>query len=135
MGTDFRGSDVVRAVQCHGSCVSIPCGDIGLAGWSEASHYSRVFSDSIHDRFTLSFQLSWASFLWMSTSSMVRTSSSATSTPSHPHAIARAARSEPSAASCDRCGMMTVNTTYIGVATDHIIESFRNQLWSGYKTG
>src|SRR5215475_1535191 len=32
-------------------------------------------------------------------------------------------------------GMMTVNTTYIGVATDHIIESFRNQLWSGYKTG
>jgi len=31
--------------------------------------------------------------------------------------------------------MMTVNTTYIGVATDHVIESFRNQLWSGYKTG
>ncbi len=24
---------------------------------------------------------------------------------------------------------------YIGVATDHVIESFRNQLWSGYKTG
>jgi 5'-3' exonuclease len=32
-------------------------------------------------------------------------------------------------------GMMTVNTTYIGVATDHVIESFRNDLWSGYKTG
>ena len=32
-------------------------------------------------------------------------------------------------------GMMTVNTTYIGVATDHVIESFRNRLWSGYKTG
>jgi 5'-3' exonuclease len=32
-------------------------------------------------------------------------------------------------------GMMTVNTTHIGVATDHVIESFRNQLWSGYKTG
>src|SRR5262245_23555967 len=32
-------------------------------------------------------------------------------------------------------GMMTVNSTYIGVATDHIIESFRNQLWAGYKTG
>src|ERR1700747_963574 len=31
--------------------------------------------------------------------------------------------------------MMTVNTTRIGVATDHVIESFRNQLWSGYKTG
>ena len=25
--------------------------------------------------------------------------------------------------------------THVGVATDHIIESFRNQLWAGYKTG
>src|SRR5664279_3626037 len=25
--------------------------------------------------------------------------------------------------------------TYIGVATDHVIESFRNKLWAGYKTG
>nr|AUN36788.1 DNA polymerase I [uncultured bacterium] len=25
--------------------------------------------------------------------------------------------------------------THIGVATDHIIESFRNRLWAGYKTG
>lgn len=25
--------------------------------------------------------------------------------------------------------------THLGVATDHIIESFRNQLWPGYKTG
>jgi 5'-3' exonuclease len=25
--------------------------------------------------------------------------------------------------------------THLGVATDHVIESFRNQLWSGYKTG
>ena len=25
--------------------------------------------------------------------------------------------------------------TYVGVATDHIIESFRNNLWPGYKTG
>ena len=24
---------------------------------------------------------------------------------------------------------------YVGVATDHIIESFRNKLWAGYKTG
>src|SRR5205807_4180 len=24
---------------------------------------------------------------------------------------------------------------YIGVATDHVIESFRNRLWGGYKTG
>jgi 5'-3' exonuclease len=25
--------------------------------------------------------------------------------------------------------------THIGIATDHVIESFRNELWSGYKTG
>lgn len=25
--------------------------------------------------------------------------------------------------------------TYLGVATDHVIESFRNRLWSGYKNG
>jgi 5'-3' exonuclease len=31
--------------------------------------------------------------------------------------------------------IMTVGTTYIGVATDHVIESFRNDLWAGYKTG
>ena len=26
-------------------------------------------------------------------------------------------------------------STHVGVATDHVIESFRNQLWPGYKTG
>lgn len=31
-------------------------------------------------------------------------------------------------------GMIRGGATYIAVATDHIIESFRNQLWSGYKT-
>jgi 5'-3' exonuclease len=31
-------------------------------------------------------------------------------------------------------GMITAGATHIGVATDHIIESFRNQLWPGYKT-
>jgi 5'-3' exonuclease len=25
--------------------------------------------------------------------------------------------------------------THVGVATDHVIESFRNQMWAGYKTG
>ena len=25
--------------------------------------------------------------------------------------------------------------TYVGVATDHVIESFRNELWAGYKNG
>jgi len=32
-------------------------------------------------------------------------------------------------------GMMRPGTTYIGVATDHVIESFRNRMWPGYKTG
>ncbi len=32
-------------------------------------------------------------------------------------------------------GMMQAGRTYIGVATDHVIESFRNRMWSGYKTG
>jgi 5'-3' exonuclease len=27
------------------------------------------------------------------------------------------------------------DVTHIGVATDHVVESFRNKLWSGYKTG
>src|SRR5215204_5486399 len=27
------------------------------------------------------------------------------------------------------------DATHVGVATDHIIESFRNELWPGYKTG
>src|SRR5262245_5691463 len=31
--------------------------------------------------------------------------------------------------------MVETGATYIGVATDHVIESFRNGLWSGYKTG
>jgi 5'-3' exonuclease len=31
--------------------------------------------------------------------------------------------------------MLEQGATYIGVATDHVIESFRNRLWSDYKTG
>lgn len=31
--------------------------------------------------------------------------------------------------------MIEKGGTHIGVATDHIIESFRNELWPGYKTG
>src|SRR2546430_10332468 len=31
--------------------------------------------------------------------------------------------------------MLEDGTTHIGVATDHVIESFRNDLWLGYKTG
>ena len=31
-------------------------------------------------------------------------------------------------------GMLESGVTHIGVATDHVIESFRNDLWPGYKT-
>jgi 5'-3' exonuclease len=31
-------------------------------------------------------------------------------------------------------GMMRAGETCIGVATDHVIESFRNAMWAGYKT-
>jgi 5'-3' exonuclease len=31
--------------------------------------------------------------------------------------------------------MIEKGATHLGVATDHVIESFRNQLWQGYKTG
>jgi 5'-3' exonuclease len=31
--------------------------------------------------------------------------------------------------------MLEENVTHIGVATDHVVESFRNDLWPGYKTG
>jgi len=31
--------------------------------------------------------------------------------------------------------MLEQGATHVGVATDHVIESFRNGLWAGYKTG
>ena len=31
--------------------------------------------------------------------------------------------------------MINRGATHVGVATDHVIESFRNRLWPGYKTG
>src|SRR5215475_14574719 len=31
--------------------------------------------------------------------------------------------------------MIEQGATHIGVATDHVIESFRNRMWPGYKTG
>jgi len=31
--------------------------------------------------------------------------------------------------------LLTQGVTHVGVATDHVIESFRNDLWAGYKTG
>jgi 5'-3' exonuclease len=32
-------------------------------------------------------------------------------------------------------GMIEKGATHLAVATDHVIESFRNQLWAEYKTG
>ena len=32
-------------------------------------------------------------------------------------------------------GMLEDGATHVGVATDHVIESFRNDLWADYKTG
>jgi 5'-3' exonuclease len=32
-------------------------------------------------------------------------------------------------------GMISAGATHVAVATDHVIESFRNDLWAGYKTG
>ena len=31
--------------------------------------------------------------------------------------------------------LLEESVTHIGVATDHVVESFRNELWDGYKTG
>ena len=31
--------------------------------------------------------------------------------------------------------MLEKGATHVGVATDHVIESFRNELWAGYKLG
>ncbi|MGD0378781.1 MAG: 5'-3' exonuclease H3TH domain-containing protein [Acidimicrobiales bacterium] len=31
--------------------------------------------------------------------------------------------------------MLAARATHIGVATDHVVESFRNDMWPGYKTG
>ncbi|MGD8276780.1 MAG: 5'-3' exonuclease H3TH domain-containing protein [Gemmatimonadota bacterium] len=32
-------------------------------------------------------------------------------------------------------GMLEAGATHMAVATDHVVESFRNELWPGYKTG
>src|ERR1700694_148016 len=31
-------------------------------------------------------------------------------------------------------GLLDDGVTHLGVATDHVIESFRNEMWPGYKT-
>lgn len=32
-------------------------------------------------------------------------------------------------------GMLEDGATHVGVATDHVVESFRNEMWDGYKSG
>src|SRR5207344_637025 len=32
-------------------------------------------------------------------------------------------------------GLTAAGATHVAIATDHVIESFRNDLWPGYKTG
>src|SRR5947209_7543095 len=32
-------------------------------------------------------------------------------------------------------GLLNGGATHVAIATDHVIESFRNDLWEGYKTG
>ena len=46
-----------------------------------------------------------------------------------------ASRSQPCAASSRSSSLLESGVTHVGVATDHVIESFRNDLWPGYKTG
>ena len=66
----------------------------------------------------------------------------------HFFGLPESARSEPGTNSAARGVLWTVyylleggptgtegGATHVGVATDHIIESFRNDLWRGYKTG
>ena len=47
-----------------------------------------------------------------------------------PAAWRRRRRARARSCRCSKDG-----ATHIGVATDHVIESFRNELWPGYKTG
>lgn len=59
----------------------------------------------------------------------------------HFYGLQRASKSNPRRYSAATGVLNTVlrmiddGATHIGVATDHVIESFRNELWSEYKTG
>ena len=52
---------------------------------------------------------------------------------------ARGTRNVPNAATIGVLGstlqLIADGATHVGVASDHVIESFRNELWAGYKTG
>lgn len=58
----------------------------------------------------------------------------------HFYGVRRFAKSDPpfgAVAGVLRGVLQLINdgATHVGVATDHVIESFRNELWAGYKTG
>ena len=70
-----------------------------------------------------------------STSSTAPTSSSATTSRCRRTSTTTASRSPRPAASWARVlEMLEQGATHVGVATDHVVESFRNDLWPGYKT-
>jgi len=55
------------------------------------------------------------------------------------HALKKGEKDRPHAAVLGVLGtvldMIEAGATHLGVATDHVIESFRNEIWPGYKTG
>jgi 5'-3' exonuclease len=59
----------------------------------------------------------------------------------HYHAVPRARLADGTDVAAVRgvlaslLGMINRGATHVAVATDHVIESFRNRLWPGYKTG
>ena len=70
-----------------------------------------------------------------STSSTGPTSCSATTSPCRRTSIRTASRSPRCAGVLGSVlGMLEQGATHVGVATDHVVESFRNDLWLGYKT-
>jgi len=59
----------------------------------------------------------------------------------HHYGVPAAARAKGSGSAATRgvlgfvLGLLEAGATHVGVATDHVIESFRNRLWDGYKDG
>ena len=59
----------------------------------------------------------------------------------HHYGVPSAARAKGSGSAATRgvlgfvLGLLEAGATHVGVATDHVIESFRNRLWPGYKDG
>ena len=72
---------------------------------------------------------------WKSTSSTAPTSCSATTTRCRRHATPTGQEvAAVRGVVASLLGMINAGATHVAVATDHVIESFRNRLWRGYKT-